>query len=135
MAESFGVSQRAVQRWIDGTRKTPAAAERLAREVSTTRERRQAKRQAARARPARVRAKGWIGPPMPPGGRRRNSPTTMRQRTLTADLDPEQTEALAEAQERGDTDAIRELVADAFGDYFEQGDPAEVGELDWLEFE
>jgi hypothetical protein len=132
MAEAFGVRQRTVQRWIKGDR-MPAEGERLARQVGETRQRRQAKRQAARSRPARVRAKGWIGPPLPPGPRRVGSPTT-RQRTLTADLDAEQSEALAEAAERGDGDAVRELMADAFGDYFGDAGAADVGDLDWVEF-
>jgi hypothetical protein len=155
MARAYGVSQRTVQRWIKGTRRMPREAERLAREVAETRERRAARRarlDAARGRPPRVRAKGWIGPTgATVRGRARGTPTTRRREMPTVDLDPDQAAALAAAYERDDPGAIHDVLSEVYGDYFAGHDGAhpshsggaaeqwvtgaDVGELDWIELE
>jgi hypothetical protein len=147
MANAYGVSQRTVQRWIKGTRKMPAQRQRLeseVRDVRTRRAERRARLAAARGAPMRVRAKGWIGPTGGTArGRARGTPTTRLRQMPTLDLDPSQTAAVLDAYERNDPDAIREVLADRYGQYFE-GDRsgasrwvtgADVGEIDEIEFE
>ena len=155
MARAYGVSQRTVQRWIKGTRKMPREAGRLAREVSETRERRAARRArlaAARGAPPRVRAKGWIGPTgATVRGVARDTPSTRLREMPTLPLDPEQAAALAAAYDRDDPEAMRDVLAEVYGDYFAGHDGAhasrsggaaeqwvtgaDVGELDWIELE
>ena len=147
MAREYGVSQRTVQRWIKGTRRMPRDADRLAREVAETRQRRAARRArlaAARGAPPRVRAKGWIGPVgATPRGAAAGTPTTRLREMPGQDLDPDQAGALVAAYERDDPGAIHDVLSEVYGDYFGQdpGGPgrwvtgADVGELDWIEFE
>lgn len=146
MAEAYGVTQRAVERWLDGTRKMPRAAERLATEVGEVRHRRAERRTrlaAARGTPPRVRARGQIGPvgQSPAAGRRVAGTDTKRLREFPSiDLTPGQAADLADAYDRGDTDAMHDILEDVYGGYFDGGHNtyvtgADVGDIEWIEFE
>jgi hypothetical protein len=140
MAGHYGVTQRTIERWIKGDRgKKSPLRDRLSADVREVR-RSRASRRARLAmqkgvRPPKVKTKAWIGPGS--GAARFGAPSgtdTRRLRTMPErDLDPDQMGALIDGYESGDDDALREVVADVYGEYFDSG-PADVGGIDWIEF-
>ena len=139
MAEAYGVEPRTVQRWIKGTRKAPAQRERLSADVREVRRSRASRRARLAlqkgARPPKVTTKAWIGPGSAaatfgaPSGSDTKRLRTMPER----DLDPDQMGALMDGYESGDDDALRDVVADVYGDYFGHG-PADLGGIEWIQF-
>lgn len=141
MANAYGVSQRTVQRWLSGER-NPArspAGRRVGQDVTRIRERRaarHAKAAARRGQTPRVRIKGQIGPA--PGAAEPDT-ETRRRRTISRDLTPEQTAELIDAwQARRDAE-IQASLESAYGGYFNRGrpgdTPADIGQVDWIEFQ
>lgn len=141
MAADYGVSQRTVQRWLAGERNPARSAKgrRVARAVAEIRERRaarHAKAAARRGQTPRVRIKGQIGPS--PGAAEPDT-ETRRRRTISRDLTPEQTSALIDAYRARDDRAVQAALQEAYGGYFDRGravtTDADIGQVDWIEFE
>jgi hypothetical protein len=145
MADAYGVTQRTIERWISGSRRNPAARDRLAEEVREIRQGRAKRRQRKALRrgvpPPAVKAKAWMGPNPATSRGIPVGTDTKRLRTMPAqDLSPEALGDLLGAAESGDDRELHAELRDVFGDYFAGGHnrqvrSADVGEVDWIEFE
>jgi hypothetical protein len=139
MAADYGVSQRTVERWIKGDRNPArsAAGRRVGRDVAKIRERRalrHAKAAVRRGQTPRVKMKAWIGPDASATA----DTETRRRRTITRDMDPDDALDLLDAYGRGDDAAAHEALERAYGSYFDRGatyDRADIGQVEWIEFE